>query len=251
MNISFENQQILITGGTRGIGKAIALEFIRSHASLVVITGTKDLTQSELQSLFPNQDLKNLRYAKLNFSTPNFKGEIDKILDEFGHFDVLINNAGINIIEDITELSEESLKKVLDVNLVAPAVLTKSISKGMIENSYGRIINISSIFGQVTRAGRMNYSSSKFGLIGQTKAIALDLAPHNILVNSIAPGFIATELTTRVLGEEGIKEVTSKVPMNRLGQPEEIASGVIYLASRNNTFITAQTLTIDGGFLAT
>jgi 3-oxoacyl-[acyl-carrier protein] reductase len=129
-------------------------------------------------------------------------------------------------------------------------MISSIVSTHMIKNQYGRIINISSIFGEVSKEKRSNYSSSKAGLIGQTQAIALDLAPHGILVNSVGPGFIGTDLTKKVLGEKGIKEMTSQVPLGRLGEPKEISTIVLFLASSQNSFITGQNIIADGGFLA-
>ena len=251
MNINFKQQQVLITGGTRGIGKEIAISFLKNEAELVVITGTaKDFDLNLFENLTESERSK-LRYKQVDFLHSARNLQIDQIIEDFGHFHVCINNAGINIVENINDLKEQNLRDVLEVNLIAPAILISKISIGMIANKYGKIINISSIFGQVTKEGRLNYSSSKFGLIGQTKAAALDLAKHNILVNSVAPGFIATDLTLQVLGEKGIKEMTEKVPLKRLGQPDEVAHAVLFLASKINSFITAETLTVDGGCLAT
>ncbi len=250
MNISFEDQNIIVTGASRGIGLATAKAFLDSSASFVLLTGTKEQASPELLSVLePYGD--RAAYHCLDFLGSDISEQIDQIITKYSDFDVCVNNAGINKVETLLELNEENLRDVLEVNLVGPALLTSKLVKSMQKKGYGRIVNIASIFGQVTRSGRMNYSSSKFGLIGQTKSTALDMAKDNILINAVAPGFIETELTRKTLGENGIAEMMKVVPLGRLGKPEEIATGVLFLASKNNTFITAETLTIDGGFLAT
>ena len=135
------------------------------------------------------------------------------------------------------------------VNTQAPFMMAQSLISGMKENGYGRIVNVSSIFGHCTKEKRMAYTTSKFALVGMTKTMAVELAQHNILVNSVAPGFTETELTTKILGEKGIEEMSSKVHMKRMETPKEISNVVLFLASEENTYLTGQNIIVDGGFV--
>ena len=170
------------------------------------------------------------------------------ILSKLDRIDVLVNNAGVNKINPIDEIAEEDWDWINAVNLRGPFLITKMFAKKMKEQKSGRIVNISSIFGVVSKEKRAAYSTTKWGLIGLTKAIALDLAPDNILVNVVSPGFVDTELTRRVLGEEGIDELVGKIPQLRLANCKEIAKTVLFLASEHNTYITGQNIIVDGGF---
>ena len=173
------------------------------------------------------------------------------MLNNTKKIDILINNAGINIIESIDELNEENWQKILDVNLTGPMILTREISKKMKKNNKGgKILNISSIFGCVSKAKRNSYSSSKFGLIGLTRSSSLDLASHNILVNAVCPGFTSTEMMISILSKEEIKKLLKQIPMGRFAEAEEIAKVAVFLCSDLNSYITGQTLVVDGGFIS-
>ena len=161
---------------------------------------------------------------------------------------MLVNNAGVNKINPIDEIAEEDWDWINAVNLRGPFLITKMLAKKMKEQKSGRVVNISSIFGVVSKEKRATYSTTKWGLIGLTKAIALDLAPHNILVNVVSPGFVDTELTRRILGDKGIDELVGKIPQQRLANSEEISKTVLFLASEHNTYITGQNIIVDGGF---
>lgn len=249
LKISYKDQLVFITGGTRGIGAEIVKEIAACEGN-IIFTGTCEIAPewlSELEKQYPQQTIK---YVKMDFTDSQWIDELKKLIDCYPDISVCINNAGINIVSDIRDVQIEDLKKVLEVNLVTPAIITSYISCIMTLKKYGRIVNISSIFGITSRLGRSTYSASKFGLIGQTKACALDLAKDNILVNAVCPGFTLTDLTKRTLGEEGIKQVSKEIPVGRLAKPEEIVPAVLFLASDLNTYITGQTLIVDGGLLA-
>ena len=154
----------------------------------------------------------------------------------------------MNKIDPIEKIKDEDWHNIYNINLYGPFVLTREISKIMKKNKYGRIVNIASIFGVISREKRAAYSSTKAGLIGLTKATAHDLAKDNILVNSISPGFIDTELTKNILGEKSMKEISSSIPLKRLGDPDEIAKLVLFLTSDQNTYITGENIIIDGGY---
>lgn len=242
--MNLKDKNVLITGGTRGIGFALVEKFLEQGAN-VFTTGTSENSLKDLKSKLPKLNPDNL--FPVDFASPQdftaFCKEISK-----QDIEILINNAGINKIGDSEEISMEDWDRINRVNLRAPMELSQAVIPSMRKKNWGRIINLTSIFAVVSKEKRVSYSSSKFGLIGQSKALSLDLAPQNILVNCISPGFIDTELTRKVLGDEGIKELTAQVPLKRLGRPEEIANIALFLASGLNSFITGQNIIADGGF---
>lgn len=242
MKIDFNNKKVLVTGGTRGIGKKIAQEFAHCHA-IVIITGTKKNAPDWLD------DFCNISYEKLNIGHQGWHSDVNRIIDNHQGFDICINNAGINKVSKINELEEDNLDRILLTNLNAPIYIASKVSQMMIENQYGFIINIASIFGIVSREGRNPYTASKSGLIGATKTMAIDLGKYGILANSISPGFVDTELTREVLGEQGVQEMEARIPLKRLADVAEITPMILFLCSEYNTYITGQNIVIDGGFL--
>jgi len=249
MEITYKDQTVLITGGTRGIGAEI-VKAIAAANGIVIFTGTSKFHPQWLDSESKNYNTARFKYYQLELGTDRWENQIDNIISENGNISVCINNAGINRISEIDEIETADLREILEVNLLAPIVITSKLSKRMQQNQYGRIVNVSSIFGLTSKIGRSSYSASKAGLIGQTKTAALELAGSNILVNAICPGFTKTDLTEQTLGAEGIKEISKTIPLGRLAEPHEIASAILFLASSMNTYITGQTLVVDGGYLA-
>ncbi len=242
MYIDFNGKTALVTGGTRGIGKSIVILLIDAGCD-VIYTGTQKK---------PDESIDKASYKQLDLSDKKSIYQfIKNVLDDTKKIDVLINNAGINIIEPIDELKEENWQKILDVNLTGPMLLTREASKKMKKNNKGgKILNISSIFGCVSKAKRNSYSASKTALIGLTRASALDLAPYNILVNALCPGFTSTELTQSILSKEEIRKISKQIPLGRFAKAEEIAKTAIFLCSDLNSYITGQTLIVDGGFVS-
>jgi len=240
MIINFDNKKVLVTGGTRGIGKKIAEEFIKNGA-LVTITGT---SKSKPEGCF-----EDMHYEQLDIKDDlNWQERVDEIVDKYNGFDILINNAGINKVSKIYEIDKNDISNILLTNLNAPIYIASSVSKKMVSNKYGYIVNIGSIFGVVSKEGRNPYTASKSGLIGVTRTMAIDLGPYNIYVNTLSPGFVDTELTRKVLGEDGMKEMKQKVPMKKLATVDDIAPAVLFLASEQNRYITGQNIIADGGF---
>ncbi|WP_392343955.1 SDR family NAD(P)-dependent oxidoreductase [Pseudoalteromonas prydzensis] len=217
-------KNVLLTGGSRGIGHVIRTLFI--DAGFNVIAPSRD--ELDLSS-----------EASINAFFKSTMAE----------YDVVINNAGINIIKPILEITSEDLQLINQINLSAPLQIIQHCVPYMKGQQSGRIINVSSIWGVRSKEYRTLYSGTKFGLIGYTKALARELAEDNILVNAVCPGFIDTELTEKSLSESQKEELLKQVPLNRLGKPEEIAKYILYLATEN-TFITGQATIIDGGFLS-
>ncbi len=224
--LKFNKKTVLITGGSRGIGKQIKKDFENLGAKVISIS-TKNFDLSK------KDDLKNLI----------------SYINSFKKIDILINNAGINYSQRIENFIEADYENLMNINLKSVFILTSQISKKMIKNKFGRIVNIASIASERVREGRSVYSTSKFGLIGFTKTIAVELAKYNVLVNAVSPGFINTEMTRSMLKKNEIKKLTNQVPMNRLGTTKDISNAVMFLCSDINTFITGQNLIVDGGFI--
>ncbi len=229
-------KKALVTGGTRGIGFSIA-EHLRDQGAEVTITGTQPDGCGPDGCSYLSADFSDLP-ATRSFAT-----------DVAGMgFHILINNAGININSPFADIAVDDFMKVQQVNVTAPMLLCRAVIPFMKKAAWGRIINISSIWGIIAKEDRGPYAASKFALDGLTAALAAEVAGDGILANCVAPGFIATDLTRRVLGEDGIRELTKQVPVGRLGEPEEVAAFVTWLAGPQNTFISGQNLAIDGGF---
>jgi 3-oxoacyl-[acyl-carrier protein] reductase len=244
MNIDFIDRVVIVTGGTRGIGKAIADMFAEDNAS-VIATGTD---RQQLDQLNNQTKYSGIQYRHLDFTSV---GSVESFLDylkSLKKVDVLVNCAGVNRIDQIDEINDEDWDWMNTVNLRGPYLMSKAISSMMKLTGYGRIVNISSIFGVVSKTKRASYSTTKWGLIGFTKAIALDLGECNILVNAVSPGFVDTDLTRKILSEDEIKSIIQDIPVKKLAFPDDIARTVLFLSSDLNTYITGQNIIIDGGF---
>ena len=248
MNIDFHGQTVLITGATRGMGKQFADDFSRLGANLI-LTGVDEHNIANLNNDSERKGEENKKYYAVDFSSVEGTKKFMEVIASYKKIDVCINNAGINRINDIDETLLEDWKDILSVNLEAPFMLTRVVSKLMKNNNYGRIVNIASIFGVISKAKRSIYSTTKFGLRGLTTTSAIELAPYNILVNSVSPGFVMTELTKRILSENEMKDLASQVPIGRFAQADEISRVVLFLASSLNTYLTGQNIVVDGGFV--
>lgn len=244
MNIVFKNQTIVVTGSTRGIGKDIAERFWELGGN-VVFTGTN---KSEIESL--NEECGDRKhYCHLDFLDESSVSAFISYVQSLPRVDVCINNAGINRIQHIYDLSLNDWEDVVTVNLKGPTILLKFVGDIMKKQNYGRLVNIASIFGVITREKRAIYSTTKSGLLGLTRTASVDLAPYNVLVNAVSPGFISTDLTRQILSEDEICELAGKIPMGRLGEPADVTSIVLFLASTMNTYITGQNIIVDGGYV--
>ena len=236
MITSFKGKKILVTGYSSGIGNCLIRKYL-SLGAKVYSTSTKLQFKK-----------KNLIVLKCNFLNQNSQDIFFKKIENIT-FDVVVNNAGINIIDEIYNIKDQDIEKIIRINLTIPAQIIKLTSRRMIKRRKGKIINISSIFGSISKSKRASYSSSKSGLIGLTKASALDLAKYNILINSVSPGFIDTKLTRKILGKNLMKKIKNQIPLKKIAKPDEIIPYIIFLSSDNNNYITGQNCVIDGGFV--
>lgn len=240
---NFKEKTILVTGGTNGIGKAIAQHFYDEKA-IVYLTGTNNSLINEINS---KNDPRMIAIMS-DFSSTNFQNDIQSKIDKIDKIDILVNNAGINKIDNFVDTKSEDFEKILNVNLKAPYEISKIVTKKMIKNKYGRIVNISSIFGKLSKPKRSLYSMSKFGIHGLTVALSAELSDKNILTNTVSPGFVNTDLTKKILSLEEINSLAEAVPIKRFAETEEIAKLVMFLSSNDNTYISGQNIMIDGGF---
>jgi 3-oxoacyl-[acyl-carrier protein] reductase len=213
----------LITGASRGIGAAIA-EAFKADGIKVIAPSHKEMDLSSNASVdaFMSTQKENI--------------------------DILVNDAGINPIAEIAKLQDKNIEETIRINLVSPIRLIRAVSPLMIRNGYGRILNISSIWSAVSMSGRAVYAASKSGLDSVTRTAAIELAKHGILVNSIAPGFVNTELTKQNNTKQQLEQIKKLIPLGRLAETKEVAQLALFLCSEKNTYLTGQTLFVDGGY---
>jgi len=221
----FSNKTILVTGGTGGIGSAVAALFDQFKGNVIVTT-------SKLADFKSNES-------------------VTRLLEELPDIDIWVNCAGINTIDELHNIKEDDFDNIMQVNVKAPFLIAKHISKHMKKQQSGKIVNIASIWGEKTISKRLSYTTSKAALIGMTKTLAVELAKYNIQVNTVSPGFTNTKLTNSILTKAQIKKLVSSVPLGWMANPDEIARIVMFLCSSQNTYITGQNIIVDGGFSVT
>tara|TARA_Y100001970_G_scaffold293818_1_gene443480 strand:+ start:1589 stop:2323 length:735 start_codon:yes stop_codon:yes gene_type:complete len=239
--IDFKNKKILITGATGGIGYALVKKFLSLNGN-VLATGTKTEKLEGLKKEFPN-----LNIMKFDISEHSKIEEfIENVYSQLIGLDILINNAGINMDNLSIRMKEDEWKKVIDINLGSTFLLCRSAIKKMLKNKYGRIVNITSIVGHTGNLGQANYSASKAGIIGMTKSLAIEYAKKNITLNCVSPGFIKTNMTENII--ESVKAIlTSRIPMSKLGSGDDVANSVAFLSSDAASYITGETIHVNGG----
>lgn len=244
MNLT--NQVALVTGASRGIGRAIATELARQGAR-VVGTATSETGASAISEYLQAISPEAGRGAVLNVTdAEGCAAIIETIQKEFGGLSILVNNAGITQDQLAMRMKDEEWDAVIATNLTAVARLSRGVLRGMMKAKYGRIINITSVVGSAGNPGQMNYAAAKAGVAGMSRALAREIGSRNITVNCVAPGFIDTDMT-RELGEQQVAALMQQIPLGRFGMPEDIAAAVSFLASSQAGYITGTTLHVNGG----
>jgi len=244
---SLKNKVALVTGASRGIGKSIAKIYAKAGAHVCCISRNKDTLNDVVESIVSNGGSASINAFDVSKSI-EFQDNINDIIKEYGTIDILVNNAGITIDKLIMRMNDDDWNKVLEVNLKGAFNGIKSVTRSMMKARSGRIINISSVVGLTGNPGQANYAASKAGLIGLSKASAKELASRGITVNCIAPGYINTDMTSNIT-DENKENLHSQIPLGRIGNPDEIATAALFLASDEAGYITGQTITVDGGMV--
>jgi 3-oxoacyl-[acyl-carrier protein] reductase len=243
-----ENKTALITGASRGIGKGIAIEFAKQGANVAFTFNASFEAAKELEKELESFGVKAKGYQSNAANFDAAQELIKGVLEDFGSLEILINNAGITKDNLLMRISEEDFDKVIEVNLKSVFNLTKAVIRPMMKQREGSIINMSSVVGVKGNAGQTNYAASKAGILGFTKSVALELGSRNIRCNAIAPGFIETEMTAK-LDEKTVAQWRNDIPLKRGGTPEDVANACVFLASNLSSYITGQTINVDGGML--
>ncbi|NMH58676.1 3-oxoacyl-ACP reductase FabG [Alteromonas ponticola] len=243
MQNQLNDKVVLVTGASRGIGKAIALE-LASQGAKVIGTATSPNGADAITEYLNTSGGKGM---VLNVTD---KASIDDglkaINDEFGSIDILVNNAGITRDNLLMRMKEEEWSDILDTNLTSIFLLSKAVLRGMMKKRYGRIVNVGSVVGSTGNPGQANYAAAKAGVVGFTKSMAREVASRGITINVVAPGFIDTDMT-KSLTDEQREAIFKDIPANRLGKPEEIAATVAFLVSEGAAYISGETIHVNGG----
>ncbi len=239
--INFKNKNILVTGATGGIGNSIVHKFVSLNGN-VLATGTNLKKLDYLKKSYPSIKTKSCDISQHD----NLENFIEEVNSEMTKIDILINNAGITIDNLTIRMKHEEWQKVIDINLSSTFYLCKYAIKKMLRNKFGRIINITSIVGHTGNLGQSNYTASKAGIIAMSKSLAIEYAKKNININCVSPGFINSEMTEKI-PENIKKDLLSKIPLNRMGSGEDVSNAVAYLASESASYITGETIHVNGG----
>lgn len=243
-----EGKTAIVTGASRGIGRAIALELAKNDANVVVnyagSQGKAEEVVNEIKSLGKDAIAVKANVANIDEVTALVK----ETIDTFGSVDILVNNAGITRDNLLMRMKEEEFDEVININLKGVYNCIKAVTRPMMKQRGGKIVNLASVVGVSGNPGQVNYVAAKAGVIGITKTVAKELATRNIYVNAVAPGFITTDMTDQ-LPEAAREQMLNLIPLNRLGEPEDVAKVVRFLASSDADYITGQTIHVDGGMV--
>lgn len=244
--MNFTGKTAVVTGGSRGLGRAVCLELARGGANVALCCAGNEAAASETVTACEALGAKALAVRCNVADAGEVKALMDAALQSFGRIDILVNNAGITRDGLLMMMKEDDFDAVISANLKGTFLCMKAVSRQMVKQRYGRIVNLSSVVGLRGNAGQVNYAASKAGVIGMTKSLAKELAGRNITVNAVAPGFIETDMTA-ALPEAARAAALGSIPMARLGAPEDVARAVAFLASDEAAYITGQVLAVDGG----
>ncbi len=247
MNL-LDSKNVIITGASRGIGKGIAQVFAKHGANVAFTYSSSEAPALELEKELTSLGVKAKAYKSNAGSFEESDKLVQRVLEDFGGVDVLINNAGITKDNLLMRMGEEDFDSVIEINLKSVFNMTKAVQRTMLKQRKGSIINMSSVVGVKGNAGQTNYAASKAGMIGFTKSVALELGSRNIRCNAIAPGFIETEMTEK-LDEKTVQGWRDAIPLKRGGAPEDVANACLFLASDLSSYVTGQVLNVDGGML--
>ena len=243
-----ERKVVFVTGGSRGIGKAIALKYAQNGYNVIINYVSDKTNVEELQKEFTKLNVECLIEKADVSKSEEVEKIVKKAIEKFNEIDVLVNNAGITRDGLLMRMKEEDFDKVIEINLKGTFLVTKSVIPYMLKKRDGKIINLASVVGVTGNAGQCNYSASKAGIIGFTKSIAKELASRNIRANAIAPGFIDTDMTS-VLSDEVKDSINAQIPMKRMGTAQEIANVAYFLGCEESSYTTGQVINIDGGMV--
>lgn len=243
-----ERKVVLITGGSRGIGKSIALKYAENGYNVVINYVSSKTNVKELEKEFNEKGIESLILKADVSKEDEVENLVKSTIDKFGRIDVLVNNAGITRDSLLMRMKEEDFDRVIEINLKGTFLVTKAVTPYMMKKRNGNIINLASVVGVTGNAGQCNYSASKAGIIGFTKSVAKELASRNIRVNAVAPGFIDTDMTS-VLSDDVKSNINAQIPMKRMGTTREIANVVYFLGCEESSYITGQVINIDGGMV--
>ncbi len=244
--LELEGKACLVTGAARGIGRAIALGMAEAGCDVAINFSTSEEAAQEVCDAITKMGRKARIYRADVSNDEENREMLSRINDDFGIVQILVNNAGITRDRTFAKMTRQQWEEVMSVNLSGPALITHAMLNKIVESGWGRIINITSVIGQMGNFGQANYSAAKGGLIALTKSLARELARKNITVNCVAPGFVTTDMTAKVPDEIRDK-INTTIPVGRFGEPEEVAHAVTFLASPRASYITGQEINVNGG----
>lgn len=241
-----KNKTAIVTGASRGIGRAVAIALAEGGANVVINYAGNEAAARETAVLCEGYGVKTLLVQGDVANSEDCQKIVDETIEHFGSVEILVNNAGITRDNVLMRMTDEEFDAVIATNLRGSYSMMKAVSRPMMKKRYGRIVNMASVVGLMGNAGQVNYAASKAGVIGMTKSFAREIAARGITVNAVAPGFIATDMTA-AMTDAAVEAVAGSIPMKKMGKPEDVAAVVKFLASENAGYVTGQTVAVDGG----